>query len=719
MTRLRSADRESSVIAVTRNMASPAQRVRSALADVRGAAARGRGFGIIRPRARHLVQEFPELAPALRALKLDALAANQELVGLAVDRMRSNGIQVFLARTNQEAVDYICSVLPAPGLMVKSKSNMGKELHLDEELRAHGLDVIETDLGDRINQLAGTPGGHVLAPAASKDREEIRELFSRELGRDLPADPEALVGAARKSLRGFLERADYGVTGINALAAETGTVCLVENEGNIRAVTSLPRVHVAVGGINKIVRSLEDALLVIRAASVFGAAQNLGNYVTCISGPGDGTSGPEQMHVVLVDAGRGDAMAAGYAEAFACINCGSCLSFCPVYGQVGDAFGVRRVGGIGCLQTTLLDSAETGEADGASLCIKCGTCRTVCPVQLDTPGLLMRLQEQRNSPKRDWTARIMTALVADRRLLRAAGTLIRAYQKTGLQRVIRATHLLRPLGLVPAEALLPGRYTPPFVPAPSLAAHGDERARVALFRGCLADELLAGVNKDTLDVLVANGCRVRVPREQVCCGALHEHAGDSEKTKELARRNIEAFRGADLVVTNSGGCGVLLKLYGELLADDPEYDQRAHDFAGRVRDMSEFLAELGLRDMPGIDPPVRVTYQDSCHLAMGQGITEQPRRMLRSIPGVEFVEMEPRESCCGSGGLWGLRNPELSQRLRRITLDDAGRIGASVVATGNPGCYLHLQGGGLEVAHIAELLAAAYRGGRFREGRTK
>lgn len=668
------------------------------------------------------MREFPDLARSLRALKLETLAANQELIGLAMERMRSNGIHVFLARTNQEALDYIVSVLPAPGLVVKSKSNLGKELHLAEELEARGLKVIETDLGDRINQLAGTPGGHVLAPAASKDREEIRELFCRELRRDLPADPEVLVGAARESLRDLLERADYGVTGINALAAETGTVCLVENEGNIRAVTSLPRVHVAVGGINKIVRSLEDALLVIRAASVFGAAQNLGNYVTCISGPGDGVAGPEQMHVVLVDAGRSGAIAAGYAEAFACINCGSCLSFCPVYGQVGDAFGGRRVGGIGCLQTTLLDGTEAGEADGASLCIKCGTCRTVCPAQLDTPGLLLRLRQERDSLKHDplkrhWTVRIVTALVADRRLLRALGRLVRVYQSTGVQRAVRATHVLRPLGLAQAEALLPERYARRFEPPPSLAAHGDERAQVAFFRGCLADELLAGVNGDTLDVLVVNGCRTRVPREQVCCGAIHEHAGDSARAKELARRNIDAFRGDDVVVTNSGGCGALLKQYGELLADDPVYARPAREFAGRVRDLSEFLAELGLRDMQGIDPPVRVTYQESCHLAMGQGITEQPRRMLRSIPGVEFVEMQPHESCCGSGGLWGLTYPDLSQRLRGLLLEDAGRTGAFVVATGNPGCYLHLQGDGLEIAHIAELLAAGYRGGRFREGR--
>lgn len=698
-------------MAVSRDTAAPAARVRSALADVRGAAARSRGFGTIRPRVTRLIQDFPGLALSLRRLKLDALAANQELVHLAVERMRANGMQVFLARTNQEALDYIRSVLSAPGLVVKSKSNMGKELHLAEALVGHGLEVIETDLGDRINQLAGTPGGHVLAPAASKDREEIRELFARELGRDLSSDPEVLVGAARESLRSFLERADYGVTGINALAAETGTVCLVENEGNIRAATVLPRVHVAVGGIHKIVRSLEDAVLVIRGASVFGAGQNLGNYVTCISGPGDGESGPEEMHVVLVDAGRSDAIARGYAEAFTCINCGSCLSFCPVYGQIGDAFGHRRVGGIGCLQTALLEGDEAGELDGASLCIKCGKCRTVCPVQLDTPGLLIRLQQERSRPNRGWIFPVMAATVADRRLLRVMGRFVRAYQKTGLQHFVRGSRVLLPLGLEPAEALLPDRPSPTFVPPLSLAAQGGERARVAFFRGCLADELLGGINRDTLDVLVVNGCRVSVPREQVCCGAIHMHAGDANKARELARRNIDAFRGDEIVVTNSGGCGYLLKLYGELLADDPAYARLARDFACRVRDLSEFLMALGLRDMAGIDPPVRVTYQDSCHLALGQGITEQPRHVLRSIPGVEFVEMESREACCGSGGLWGLKYPELSRRLRRIKLEDATMIGAPIMATGNPGCYLHLQGGEIEVMHIAELLAAGYRGG--------
>jgi L-lactate dehydrogenase complex protein LldF len=689
----------------------PRSRAKAALADGRAVAARGRGFAHLRPRVAQVIGENLEVAPSLRRLKLEALALNEQLVRQAMERMRANGMKVFLARTNQEAVDYVLSVMPAPGLVVKAKSNLGKELHLAEALLAGGLDVIETDLGDRINQLAGTPGGHVLAPAVSKDRGEIRELFERELGRALSSDPGVLVSAARESLRGYLERADYGLTGINSVAADTGTICLMENEGNIRSATALPRVHVAVAGIHKVMPTLEQAMMAIQGASLFAGGQSLANYVTCISGPGDGTAGPQEVHVVLVDNGRTQAVADGYAEAFACVNCGSCLNFCPVYELVGDTFGGRRIGGIGCLQTSLLDGVAAGDEDGASLCIKCGKCRTVCPVQLDTPGLLTRLQDERGLSRRDTITALMGAVVADPRLLRTMGRFVRLYQKTGLQPLVRRSGVLRPMGLEGAEALLPTHPAPKVDPVVSLAARGGERVRVAFFRGCLAGELLSQVNADTLEVLVTNGCRVSVPREQACCGAIHEHAGDKDKARELARQNIDAFRGDEVIVTNSGGCGVLLKLYGELLEDDPVYAGPARDFASRVRDLSEFLVDLGLREMPGIDPPVRVTYQDSCHLSLVQGIREQPREVLRSIPGVEFVEMDPRQACCGSGGLWGLKYPELSQRLRQIKLEDAELTGATIVATGNPGCYMHLQGGSVEVKHVVELLAAAYRGG--------
>ena len=696
-------------------MSRPESRVRAALLDERGGRARSRAFAMIRPKVAQTIAGFPELALNTRQLKLTALARNEELLSQARARMEANGMRVYVADTADDAVAYVRSVMSSPGVVVKSKSNLGKELHLAEALADAGLTVIETDLGDRINQMAGTTGFHVLSPAASIDRFQVRDLFAEELGEDVGDSPEELVAAARRNLREYFALAEYGLVGANAIAADTGSVCLMENEGNIRAATALPRVVVAVAAVTKVVPTLEDAWAVARAASVFAGGQNFATYVTCLSGPTPDAGGPEEVHVVLVDGGRGRAIAAGYAEAFACINCGGCLNFCPVYGQIGDGFAGKRVGGIGALQTWLLDGREAAEEGGASLCIKCGKCRTICPVQLDTPGLLTRLEQEAvgrgEAPAfGSLTDRLMATMVSHPSLLAGFGKAVRIYQRAGLQTLVRKTGVLRALRLDTAEKLLPASSAPPSVP-PSLAPTVSERARVFFFRGCLGHEFLGHVTAATIEVLRANGCRVMTPREQVCCGAIHEHAGDAETARSLARKNIDAFRGREPIISNSGGCGATLKEYAVLLADDPDYAEAARDFVARVRDLSEFLAELGPAPMKGIIPPVSATYQDSCHLSLLQGVYEEPRAVLRAVPGVEFREMQPREFCCGSGGLWGLKHPELSERLRQVKLEDAAETGASVIVTGNPGCHMHLDGGAMPVVHIAEVLAAAYRGG--------
>ncbi|HEY3368960.1 MAG TPA: LUD domain-containing protein [Symbiobacteriaceae bacterium] len=682
------------------------ERVHTALADRRGYKARARAFGIIRPRADGFRRRFPDFAPVLRRTKLAALAENDRLVELAMARMRENGMHVYRANTGEEAVAQALAILTGPGTVVKSKSNMGKELHLPEALAGQGLTVIETDLGDRINQLGGWHGAHILAPAASVDRAQVRDLFARELGEELTDDVDVLVAAARKSLRRYLMEAEYGLTGANAIAAESGTVCLMENEGNIRMVSSLPRVHVVVAGIHKVVPSLTEAISVIRGASMFGAGQLFGNYLSCISGPGDGIAGPAEVHVILVDGGRTQAMAAGYTEAFACINCGSCLNFCPIYTEIGDAFGGVRVGGIGTLMTALLDGSAAGDRDGAALCIGCGKCATICPVQLDTPHLLNRLKSEAGLAPAPRLARMLLNAVKDPAMLRRVGRLVRSYQTSGLQGLVRSSGILKPLGLADAEALLPPPVAPAALPD-DWPAIGGERDAVSFFRGCLMDELLNPINRDTLAVLTKNGCRVRTPGGQVCCGAMHEHSGERETARQLARQNIDAFAGEGPIITNSGGCGALMKQYGELLADDPAYAEKARAFAARVRDLSEYLVALGPRPMKGVIP-VKVTYHESCHLSLGQGISDQPRALLKAIPGVELVEMAAREACCGSGGTWSMQHPELAARLQEVKLEDAAATGAEVLVTANPGCLLHLQSRGLRAVHLAELLAQAY-----------
>ena len=343
----------------------------------------------------------------------------------------------------------------------------------------------------------------------------------------------------------------------------------MENEGNIRAATSLPRVHVAVAGIHKVVPTLEDAVRVTEGASRFGAGQVFGTYLSLISGPGDGVSGPEEVHLVLVDGGRSAYMDGPYREAFACINCGSCLNQCPTYAELGDAYGAgRRVGGVGTLQTALLDGVAVADADGASLCIGCGKCVTTCPVELDTPGLLDRLKDEVGLSPVPVSARLMMAAVEDRGRLRWLGRVARTWSSAGLRRAARASGLLRFARMEEAERLLPAEGQAARLPVVT-PARGRERAQVLFFRGCLMDELMGPVHEDCLSVLSINGCRVSLPEAQVCCGALHEHGGRLEAARALARRNIDAFTGNDVIVTDSGGCGAFLKGYGELLADEP------------------------------------------------------------------------------------------------------------------------------------------------------
>ena len=680
------------------------ERVKAALADGRGLAARRKAFGIIRPRVGQLRARFPGFTSSLRRMKLDALGRNAELVVQAIENLKANGFHVHLARENREAVEYILRLLKGPALLIKSKSNMGKEIGVVQALEDQGVKVIETDLGDWINQLGGTTGNHLLAPAASVPKSRIRELFSKEVGEDLPEETEILVQVARRRLRKYMESADYGLSGANAIAADTGTVVLMENEGNIRAVTSLPRIHVVVAGIHKVVPTLSDAVQVVRGASVFGAGQLLGNYLSCISGPGDGVNGPVEVHVVLVDGGRSTVAKTEYVEALGCINCGACLNYCPVYTEIGDTYGYKRAGGIGVMTSALLNGPEAAEEAGIELCIGCGKCVTVCPIEIHTPDLINRLKGEIGVAKPGRAARLMYRATGDRARLRRLAAALRLYQKSGLRSLVRATGILKPLGLEAAEAILPDATpAPATIPAPK----SPERAKAVFFRGCIMDQMLGSINADTLDVLACNGCRVSCPEGQTCCGALHEHGGELEPALKLARANIDAFEdGSEPIVTNSAGCGAMLKRYGELLAGDPAYAERARAFSARVRDLSEYLAELGLRP-PAAPLPIKVTYHDACHLANVQGITEEPRAVLRAIPGLELTEMNPGEFCCGSGGVWSLDHPEIASRLRDEKLRDAA--GARVIVTANPGCLMHLKGAGAEVVHLAELLARAYR----------
>jgi glycolate oxidase iron-sulfur subunit len=304
--------------------------------------------------------------------------------------------------------------------------------------------------------------------------------------------------------------------------------------------------------------------------------------------------------------------------------------------------------------------------------------------------------------------------------LRFAAGALRFYQRSGLQRAVRGTGMLKllPGHLHETEQFLP--WLPNAVPpTPKALRPSDETPahRVALLSGCVTPVLYPNLNEATLRVLLRNGCEVLTPSAQTCCGALHVHAGDLKSARRLARRNIDAFLplGIEAIVVNAGGCGATMKEYGHLLKDDPEYSEKAIAFSALVKDISEYLVALPFRAELGAIPG-RVTYQDSCHLAHAQGVRAQPRAILQAIPGLEFVEMPQADRCCGSGGVYNLTQPQISWRLLREKMKTVAETKADIVATANTGCMMQLEAGlrrfgprKTQMAHVVELLDEAYR----------
>jgi glycolate oxidase iron-sulfur subunit len=250
----------------------------------------------------------------------------------------------------------------------------------------------------------------------------------------------------------------------------------------------------------------------------------------------------------------------------------------------------------------------------------------------------------------------------------------------------------------------------------TFAPEGERRHRVAFMAGCVANVSFARLNEATIRVLQRNGCEVVVPENQTCCGALHLHSGMREEARKLARRNIEAVLGGgfDAIITNAAGCGSTLKEYGELLADLPEYSEKAHQFSRLMRDITEFLSSLELN--PNLGPvDATVTYQDSCHLAHGQRIRKSPRQLLGAIPGLTFVEMPGADICCGSAGIYNVVENEMAMQILGSKMKSVNATRAGIIATANPGCMLQLQAGvrlhgsGQRVMHVVELLDLSYK----------
>jgi glycolate oxidase iron-sulfur subunit len=405
-----------------------------------------------------------------------------------------------------------------------------------------------------------------------------------------------------------------------------------------------------------------------------------------------------------------------------CVHCGFCLPTCPTYQLWGEEMDSPRG------RIYLMDLAANGEItlDGPftehiDACLGCMACVTACPsgVQYDRLLESVRPQIERNVRRRT-TDRLFRdaifALFPYRRRLRAAALPGALYQR--LRRVPAIARLAAklPERFAAMEALLPPvtvreafSRLPVFTPAGT-----DRRGRVALLSGCVQDVFFHRVNEATVRVLAAEGYDVVVPRDQRCCGALELHAGREDAALGRARRTIARFEplDVDVIVTNVAGCGSSMKEYGHLLAEDPEWAQRAAAFSARVRDVHEVLAD-GDPQAPRHAVPGRVAYHDACHLGHAQRVREQPRAVLRSVPGVELVDLPEAALCCGSAGIYNLLAPEAAGELGARKAANVRSVRPDVVVTANPGCLLQIGkhlGGELPLLHPVQLLDASIRG---------
>ncbi|MGH9532386.1 MAG: (Fe-S)-binding protein [Terriglobales bacterium] len=405
-----------------------------------------------------------------------------------------------------------------------------------------------------------------------------------------------------------------------------------------------------------------------------------------------------------------------------CIHCGLCLNHCPTYRVLGMEADSPR-GRI--YQVLQVDAGRLEIADSfvthIDRCLDCRACETACPSGVEygriVEGARAEIEQNFRRPLLvRWLRNFFfRRLLRDYTLLERCAGVLRVYQRSGLERLVRASGVLKLFGLQDVAALAPRISEKPFFYefGKEFPAIGERRARVAFLGGCVASVAFAELNRTTVRVLQQNGVEVFVPAAQVCCGALHAHAGFRDDARELARRNIEVFlSGFDAIVTNAAGCGATLKEYEDLLEGDAEYAERARQFVGRVKDVTEFLAELGLR-APAKKLACRVTYQDPCHLAHGQRVRSAPREVIAAT-GAELVEMPHADYCCGSAGIYNVTQNELSMQILDSKMDDVASTSADVIATANVGCMLQLRAGvarrglKMEVKHVVELLDEAY-----------
>ena len=663
-------------------------------------------------------------------VKDDAARHMEELYETFRAEAEKRGAVVHRAKDAAEAREIIAQIAKENDVhkIVKSKSMTAEEIGLNAHLEAAGIEVNETDLGEWIVQLRKERPSHMVMPAIHLSRGQVADEFEKATGRAQDhEDVQKLVKTARAELRPKFHAADMGISGANFLIAETGSLAIVTNEGNGRLVNTLPRVHVALAGLDKLIPTLDDALTALQVLPRNATGQRLTSYVTFIDGAtacAKSPTGRKILHIVLLDNGRA-ALAADplFSQIYRCVRCGACANVCPVFRLVGGhRMGHVYVGAIGLVLTYLYHDRAAAKKLCQN-CVGCGACKDVCSGGIDLPRLIQeiraRFAKEDGEPMVSRLARYaMRKRTTFHRLLK----FMRFAQKPVAGKDGFVRHLPMALfgkqGFKSLPTLAKKSFRELWEKRDSWLVARDSEPRttnreprttkIALFAGCALDFSLPHQLVAAAKVFAHFGVEVEFPMEQTCCGLPLVALGEKETALDVARQNVAAFAGEyDAIVTLCASCASHLKhWYAATLGAEAEA------FSAKVMDFSSFVHDkLGLteKDFDRLD--WKVAYHASCHLCRGLGVKEAPRALIAAA--AHYTPTPEEESCCGFGGSWSMKFPAISRELMHKKLDNACSGDATHLALDCPGCTIQLRGGAdkekrpIQIVHVAEVLAAA------------
>ncbi|MCX8030411.1 MAG: LUD domain-containing protein [Thermodesulfovibrionales bacterium] len=666
--------------------------------------------------------DFEELRSKIAQIK-SYVAENLNILAVEFKKnAEAKGAKVVRLNSPELVRQYILNLAKEKGVrsIVKSKSMASEEIHLNPYLGEAGLEVRETDLGEWIIQLAGQKPSHMVLPAIHLKKEEVAEIFSKEVNERLSSDIPRLVKVARQQLRDKFLEADMGISGANIAVAETGSIVIIENEGNARLVTSLPKIHVALVGLEKLVSNFTDISPILTALPKSATGQMFTSYVSIISGQTPNIDGSmKDLHIILMDNKRSEmANDPIFKEALQCIRCASCLNVCPVFRLVGGhVFGKVYTGGIGTILTAWFDELQKSE-EIQGLCIQCGRCKEVCPGKIDIPELIVEIRRRLNREKgQSFVQKTIFSVVNNRKLFHSILRKASIFQKPFIQEgFIR--HLPMFLNELADFRSLPAIAEVPFRDRFNNINQPKSNKKVIFYAGCLIDFAYPEMAEDVIKIFNKANFQVIFPQEQTCCGAPARYSGVFDVAVNNAIDNIKALlkEDADYIVSACPTCTAALKYEfistlksqgaDEWLLLAKRVAEKSYDLSSLVKMLCD-SKQLALKVISELQ---RVTYHDACHLKRTLRVFSEPRELLKRL-GLEIIEMFESDVCCGMGGSYSLKFPEVSKPILQRKLKNIKDTAVDTVIMDCPGCVMQIKGGfdkegsTIAVKHIAEIIA--------------